>query len=411
MTASGPSTDPTPEAAPTLSLVDKARAVSAKMRRLRHDFDGAHRLAHDAQVREALTRTALSAALGEALIARAELEARLRTQAVAAFKAGRSLRMRRHNRLSQLLDKVLAKLGPLGKAAVIARSGVWRASGRPLADLRRMVGYAWRGARADVQPAAALDQAWYLSTYPDVAASGLAPLVHYLLRGGREGRSPAPLFDAGWYTRQNAEELAATSLTPLEHYVRIGAMTGRSPHPLFDAAYYLSQGPVLQAGYDPLSHYMRVGWRAGLSPHPAFSPSWYAKQAGRPDEQSPLSHYLAEGWKQGLSPHPLFDTRWYLARHPDLAASGAEPFTHFLVSGGRSGHDPGPWFDAAGYMAQRGAALPDGLDPLTDYLLGGAWAVAEARPDLTTARYLAENPGLARTGVTPLEHLARRNAP
>ena len=42
------------------------------------------------------------------------------------------------------------------------------------------------------------DSDWYLKTYPDVADSGVNPLVHYLDIGGFEGRDPSPLFDSVW---------------------------------------------------------------------------------------------------------------------------------------------------------------------------------------------------------------------
>lgn len=390
------------------AMLDKARAVTAKVARLSRDFAGAHKLAHEAQVREALTRTELTLALTESLAARAELEARLRDQAVAAFQARGAGRLRRHNRLSQMLDRVLARLGWPGQALVIARSGVWHGTGRPLHDLRHMAAYARRGADPAIVPRAPLEQAWYLASNPDLAGLRMSPLAHYLVRGGREGRDPAPLFHAGWYGRENAAELAATSVTPLEHYVRVGAARGLSPHPVFDTAHYLAQAPVLEPGDAPLSHYLRDGWRAGLSPHPLFDPAWYVERAPDAAGQPPLVHYLSKGWKAGLAPHPLFDPRWYLDQHPNVAAAGVEPLTHFLAHGGFEGASPSPWFDLPAYVEARGADLPPNVHPLIDYLRGGAWAVAEARPGFPTAAYVATRPALVRRGITPLEHWARR---
>jgi hypothetical protein len=115
MTAAAPAasgTAPTAEAAHG-AMLDKARAVTAKVARLSRDFAGAHRLAQQAQVREALTRTELTLALTESLAARAELESRLRDQAVAAFQARGGGRLRRH----QPADR------PDPRAAVVAGSG------------------------------------------------------------------------------------------------------------------------------------------------------------------------------------------------------------------------------------------------------------------------------------------------
>ena len=69
---------------PAPTLLDKARAAAARVGGLKRDAVGAHRLAHQAEVREALTRTELTVALHESLTQRAQLEARLRAAAVAA---------------------------------------------------------------------------------------------------------------------------------------------------------------------------------------------------------------------------------------------------------------------------------------------------------------------------------------
>lgn len=409
MTPAQAGADAAPSAQPAhATMLDKARAVSAKVARLSRDFAGAHKLAQQAQVREALTRTELTQALTESLAARAELEAKLRDQAVAAFRVRGEGRLRRHNRLSRLLDRVLARLSWPGQALVIARSGVWHGTGRRWHDLRHIAAYARRGAQPEVSPRAPLDQAWYLAGNSDVAKAGMSPLAHYLVTGGREGRDPGPLFHNAWYGRENAVELAATSLTPLEHYVRVGASRGLSPHPAFDAAHYLAQAPVLEPGDTPLAHYLRDGWRSNLSPHPLFDPAWYLQQAPEAAGQPPLAHYLSAGWKAGRAPHPLFDPRWYLEQNPGVAEAGFEPLTHFLANGGYEGASPSPWFDLPAYVEARGDDLPKGVHPLIDYLRGGAWAVAEARPGFPTAAYLATRPGLVAKGVTPLEHWARR---
>ncbi|MGA0608262.1 hypothetical protein ACO2Q0_19895 [Phenylobacterium sp. VNQ135] len=391
------------EADSVLRVVGKARAVAQKVAGLR-------RVAQDAQVREAVVRAELSQALHESLIARAELVGRVRATALAAYvAAARPARLRRRTGLSRKLDRVLVRLGAFGQALVIARSGVWRGSGRLAHDYRHMAAYTRRGANPAVAPPAAFDQAWYLARNPDVAGSRIAPLVHYLIAGGQEGREPRPLFDEAFYRRENASELAASGVTALEHYIRRGAAQGRSPHPVFDVAYYLAQRPALAVGEDPVSHYLREGWRLGLSPHPLFDPAWYARQAGRGAHGvAPLVHYLHEGWRSGCTPHPLFDSTWYLEQYAHVAEAGREPLTDFLVEGAAEGRSPGPWFDLPHYVAVRGGGLAPGSNPLVDYLQGGAWAVAEARPGFPTAAYLASRPELAREGLTPLEHWARQ---
>jgi hypothetical protein len=386
------------------ALVAKAGAVAAKVAVLKRDFAGAHRLAQQAQQREALTRVELTTALNEALAARAELEGRRREAVFAGYlaRAG-AIRLRRNNRLNRLLDRVLSRLGAWGQALVIARSGVWRGG-----TLGEMAAYARQGGDPAARPAAVFDQAWHLARYPDLVGARIAPLVHYLLTGAREGRDPHPLFDEAYYAGENAHELAATGLSGLEHYARAGAARGRNPHPLFDIAHYVAQSPDLAPGEDPLSHYLREGAAKGLSPHPLFDPAWYAQQVRGPADPPGLVHYLTVGWRAGWSPHPLFDPRWYLEQRRDAAAAGWEPLTHFVRVGAFEGGSPGPWFDLPHYAAARGAGLAPGANPLVDYLQGGAWAVADPRPGFPSAAYLASRPDLVRAGLTPLEHWARR---
>ncbi len=392
------------EADPISRVFEKARAAV-------HKVEGLRRVAQDAQVREAVTRAELSLALHESLAGRAELLGRLGVAALSAYLAGAKPpgRLRRHADLSRGLDRILARMGSFGQAAVIARSGVWQGPGGKLRRFRHMAAYARRGPNPSVAPFARFDQAWYVARNPDVAAGRTAPLVHYLLAGAMEGRAPHPLFDEAYYRRENAAELGGSGISTLEHYVRRGAALGRSPHPAFDLAHYLAQGPSLAPGEDPVSHYLREGWMQALSPHPLFDPVWYARQWGQPIRGVPLLvHYLAEGWRTGRSPHPLFDPAWYLEQNPDVAEGGLEPLTHFLAAGAFEGRSPGPWFDLPHYVAQRGGAIPQGVNPLVDYLQGGAWTVSEARPGFCTAAYLAGRPELAREGLTPLEHWARQ---
>ena len=391
------------------ALLDKARAVAARSVKLRRDFEGVSRLAHQAQVREAVTRTELTEALTATLAGRAEMAVRVQAHAWAAYlaRAGR-VRLRRHNRISRMLDRLLARLGPWGQALVIARSGVWRGTGAWRADLAEMAAYARRRADPAARPRALFDQAWRLAESPDLAAAGMAPLVHYLIAGAREGREPHPLFESGWYGRDIADELNATGLSGLEHYARTGAACGRSPHPLFDVAHYLAQEPVLARGEDPLSHYVREGGRLGLSPHPLFDPAWYAAQAPEAAGGPSLIHYLATGSEAGLSPHPLFDPKWYLVTHAEAAETGVEPLIHFVVKGAFEGLDPSPWFDLHAYAETRPDELAPGVNPLIDYLRGGAWIGIESQPGFPTAAYVAARPDLARDGLTPLEHWARR---
>jgi hypothetical protein len=398
---------PKPDEARPTDVARRASAVAKKVAALRADLGLAHGLAHDAQIREALTRTELTLALGEALKGRAEALGAARRLAVARYLETSSPRpVRRRGRVRRGLDRLMLAAGLAGHARLIADAGIWRGD-----ELSEMAAYVRRGTDPTAAPETLFDQAWYLDTYPDAAASGLAPLIHYLVRGAAMGKNPHPLMHTNYYVAQNAAALGATQVSPLEHFLRAGAALGRNPHPAFDVLHYAAQGPQLGAGEDPVSHYLRTGWRDGLSPHPLFDGAWYRRQMPRQAaEIPPLVHYLTTGWRDGLLPHPLFDPRWYVEQNPDVAEIGAEPLTHFLTGGAAEGRSPSAWFDLPHYVAARGADLDPAANPLVDYLEGGAWSVAEARPGFPTAAYLAQSPDLVGQGMTPLEHWARKAA-
>ena len=381
-------------------LIAKASAVAAVVHELRAE---SLRL----QAREAVTRGGLTEALLAALRRDAGARAGLRSLAVRP-RLTIKVRGGLARRLAWRLRGALFRLRWPGQTLMLAASGMWRPSGRPLYDLRHIAAYVRRGADPQVVPPSLFDQAYYLGRYPDVAALGVSPLSHYLRAGQAEGRSPHPLFDAEFYARRNAEELARTRLWPLAHFVRIGGQSALDPHPLFDAAHYMAQAPDLLLREDPATHYLRTGWRQGLSPHPLFDPAWYAAQAPAEAAQvPPLVHFLAEGAARGLSPHPLFDPAWYCAQTPHAHRSGLDPLRHYLAVGAAQGLSPSRWFDPQHYAARRGEALAPGANPLIDYLQAGAWAVDEPTPGFATAAYLAAHPELVAQSLTPLEHWAR----
>ncbi len=110
------------------------------------------------------------------------------------------------------------------------------------------------------------DGDFYLENTFDVGA--VSAVEHYLQRGGTTKACPHPLFDTPWYLSQNPE-VANTGLNPLLHYLEVGWKQGRSPHPLFDAGFYLEKNPDLQkANLEPLGHYLRFGGFQGRIPIP-----------------------------------------------------------------------------------------------------------------------------------------------
>lgn len=108
-----------------------------------------------------------------------------------------------------------------------------------------------------------VDDAFYLSRNPDVAAAGMDPEEHYAQAGWREGRNPNPYFDTAAYLAANPD-VAAAGMDPLVHYDTAGWKEGRDPSARFDTQGYLSANPdVAAAGINPLLHFLQFGLLEG----------------------------------------------------------------------------------------------------------------------------------------------------
>jgi hypothetical protein len=81
-----------------------------------------------------------------------------------------------------------------------------------------------------IQMSGLFNENWYLSHYPDVAATNIEPIKHYLQFGGFEDRNPGPDFDSRWYL-QKYPDVQQAKYNPLTHYVRYGRLEGRKPIP------------------------------------------------------------------------------------------------------------------------------------------------------------------------------------
>ncbi|MEO8519716.1 MAG: glycosyltransferase [Acidobacteriota bacterium] len=249
------------------------------------------------------------------------------------------------------------------------------------------------------------DAGYYTNRYPDVAASGIDPLVHYLVVGGAEGRGPNAIFDDVYYASRSPD-LQPSGLNPLVHYLTIGAAEGRDPHALFDSAYYVASHPeVTASGLTPLAHYVMHGADLRWDPNPLFWTGFYFDTY--PDVvglgMNPLAHYLQTGAGEGRQPSPLFDVPFYRARNPGVAAQ-ADPLQHYLAAGGAEERDPHPLFDTAYYLARHPEVRQSGHTPLAHYVLHGARLRWDPTPLFWTGFYADAYPDVSSSGMNPLAH-------
>lgn len=91
-------------------------------------------------------------------------------------------------------------------------------------------------AASDAAIAAEFDAAYYLLANPDVAASGMDPLVHFRRTGWLEKRDPTPSFSVRDYLDANPD-VAASGLNPFAHYVIAGRAEGRPARHILGAEF------------------------------------------------------------------------------------------------------------------------------------------------------------------------------
>lgn len=156
-----------------------------------------------------------------------------------------------------------------------------------------------------LNPSAAFDTAYYLANNPDVAESGINPLLHFLHHGRAEGRrTSCPPWRSG-----------AIGEVPEPQ-----SQPARAPEPTPEPELHPAHVPEPTAAEEPAAAF--------------FDAAFYAAQlAAPPHGMSLYRHYNDIGWKQRLDPSPEFSTGYYLDTNPEVAAAGINPFLHWVNYG------------------------------------------------------------------------------
>ncbi len=171
------------------------------------------------------------------------------------------------------------------------------------------------------------DADFYLSTYPDVAASGKSPCLHYAQFGWREGRDPSPSFSTAGYLAGHPD-VALAEKNPLLHFAEAAGQAEERP----------ATEPVAGPAADDVVRLVADHVDTG------FYKAKYAQFVDTGLEAA--EHYCTVGWREGHDPAPDFSTNYYLSTNPDIKASGVNPYWHFLIAGrgeGRLPTHPGGW--------------------------------------------------------------------
>ena len=215
------------------------------------------------------------------------------------------------------------------------------------------------------------DPLFYATKYPDIAASGVDPLLHYIQAGYAEPRQPHPCFDVGYYYSQ-LPALRDSGQNPLVHYLTEGWRQGIKPNYLFCPQQYMAENADVNFGRrEPLGHYLTRGEAAGRRPHPYFDPLYYRRV--HPDIDltaiSPFGHYIASGLLERRRPSLEFDMAWYGDRTPVDEDMHRDLFRHYQDFGAAERKSPSPLFDPRFYEETYG--LHDEKDLFRHYLLHG----------------------------------------
>lgn len=368
------------------------------------------------------------AQVAQSLAAANDSEARAKTSDAKAAKsqARADAAIRECDRLrqsEQKLSRTLSKVKTEASALHSQQQHVRLIAGNTFAELLRQAGATPEGSRLRraitsrravgmrqiraqsrvlnrIRHSGVFDRAWYLAQNPDIARSGIDPLVHWCAKGWRENRAPGPGFDPRWYRVQNPD-VEIAGVNPLDHYIEFGWRENRRPCPAFEPAWYLREHPdVAKHDLEPLSHYLQQGRHEGRKPSIWFDASWFANQWGVPVEHA-WSVYCAFAHQFPIAPTPYFDAPWYAAKFPDVLEHGWEPLSHFLAHGAREGRDPNPFF-AARWYRERHPGSND--NPLIHYLTEGRKANNDPHPDFSIVAYRQRYPQVVEAGVEPLWH-------
>jgi glycosyltransferase involved in cell wall biosynthesis len=129
------------------------------------------------------------------------------------------------------------------------------------AETNPLVHYIHYGEREDRRPSLLFDPSWYRETY-QLRADELC-LAHYM--GGRlTGQAnPLPDFDTSFYLT-TYPDVAATGMDAFEHYIDVGFREDRDPSADFDTAFYRERYLRLQPEINPLLDYQLRRGEAGV---------------------------------------------------------------------------------------------------------------------------------------------------
>jgi GT2 family glycosyltransferase len=254
-------------------------------------------------------------------------------------------------------------------------------------------------------------RARYATSLPDAEMADAAVEEFYTAKGAALGHNPNPYFAEAWYvsTYQDVAELIAAGAcaSGFAHYVASG-FADRSAHWLFSDRYYRAGNPDLthsrleQAGFlNAYDHFLTAGDREFRAAHLFFDPKMYA--AGRPgtdfSSAGPFAQFVAGNHEAGSTDRLswYFDPDWYLTSYPEIAGQIAAgvfscALEHFLYNDTPRLFSPSAYFSEDFYASVHIDVLPaistgqfrSGYDHFIQF---GVFESRRPHPDIDLAAY------------------------
>ena len=227
-------------------------------------------------------------------------------------------------------------------------------------------------------PTALYSEAFYVGTYPDVAAainSGAltSGYEHFINTGQYEGRQPSLYYSDPFYLNLYADLRTALAnhqiASGFTHFLYHGQIEGRLASPYFDEFQYRKLNPDVDAAVKAgqyvsgLDHFIRFGEVEGRSPSYWFTPSVYAANnsdvvaaVAAGSYTSLFEHFMLTGANEGRIASTWYQEAYYLAHNADVAAavsshSYVNGYIHFIMTGLREERKASPNFDPQFYLS------------------------------------------------------------
>jgi tetratricopeptide (TPR) repeat protein len=132
-------------------------------------------------------------------------------------------------------------------------------------------------------------------------------------------------FDGAWYLTQYPQA-AATRLDPFDYYARHGQADGHVPNSIV-AAWGVTLHPPLRMAETEVIRQTET-----IADSQLLDSQWYSGRYGVPAEGA-ARHYVEAGAFLGADPNPFFSSAYYFKQNPDVAAQGLNPLVHCITSG------------------------------------------------------------------------------